>query len=61
MEIVRIFDEKKFMWNGKTCASESEALSIIAEYEKNGFNTRMIQEEDKYFLFTRKIVTEIVS
>jgi hypothetical protein len=59
MDIVRIFDEKKFMWNGMTYDNKSEALHIKAEYEKNNFKVCIIQEEDKYFLFTRKIVTEI--
>jgi len=60
MEDVKFFDKKKFMWDGKTYISESEAISIKAEYEKNNFETRIVQEEEKYFLFTRRLVTEIV-
>lgn len=59
MENVKIFDEKKFMWDGRTYMNESEAITIKAEYEKNNFGIRMVQEEGKYFLFTRRIVTEI--
>ena len=59
MDNVKFFDEKKFMWDGRTYMSESEATSIKAEYEKNNFETLMVQEEEKYFLFTRRIVTEI--
>ncbi len=59
MENVKIFDEKKFMWDGRTYMSESEALNIKAEYEKNNFETRVVQEEKKYFLLTRKVVTEV--
>ena len=60
MENVKFFDEKKFMWDGKTYISESEAINIQAEYEKNNFETRIISEEDNYFLFTRRVVTEVV-
>ncbi|GAF71301.1 unnamed protein product [marine sediment metagenome] len=60
MDDVKFFDKKKFMWDGKTYTSESEAINIKAEYEKNNFETRIVQEEEKYFLFTRRLVTEIV-
>ncbi len=59
MDNVRFFDEKKFMWDGRTYISESEAINIKVEYEKNNFETRIVQEEEKYFLFTKRVVTEI--
>ena len=59
MDNVKIFDEKKFMWDGRTYISESEAINIKVEYEKNNFETRIVQEEEKYFLFTKRVVTEI--
>jgi len=48
------------MWNGKTLENESELQELKAEYESNNFETQVIQEEEKYFLFTRRVVTEIV-
>ena len=60
MEKVKILDEKKFMWDGRTYMSESEADTIKEEYGKNNFETLMVQEEEKYFLLTRKVVTEVV-
>lgn len=59
MDKVKFFKEKKFMWDGRTYMSESEALNIKAEYEKNNFETRMVQEEEKYILFTQRKVTEV--
>lgn len=59
MDNVKFFDEKKFMWDGRTYISESEANNIKAEYEKNNFETRLVREGDAYFLFTKRIVTEI--
>ncbi len=60
MDNVKFFDEKKFMLDGRTYISESEAINIKAEYEKNNFETRIVQEEEKYFLFTKRVVTEVV-
>jgi hypothetical protein len=60
MDNVKFFNEKKYMWDGRTYISESEAINIKAEYEKNNFETRIVQEKEKYFLFTRRVVTEVV-
>jgi len=60
MEKVKILDEKKFMWDSRTYMSESEANTIKEEYEKKDFETLMFQEEENYFLFTRKVITEVV-
>ena len=59
MENVKILDEKKFMWDGRTYMSESEAKTVNAEYEKNNFEIQVVQEDGKYFLFTRRVVTEV--
>jgi len=60
MDNVKLFEGKKFMWDGKTCFTEAEALKVKEEYEKNNFETRIVQDEEKYFLFTRRVVTEVV-
>ena len=59
MDNVKFFDEKKFMWDGRTYMSESEAIDIKAEYEKNNFETHLVREGEEYFLFTRRVVTEV--
>jgi len=60
MDNVKFFDEKKFMWDGKTHENENDVQKKKAEYETNNFETQIVQEEEKYFLFTRRVVTEIV-
>lgn len=60
MDIAKYFDSKKFMWDGKTYSTEAEALKVKEEYEKESFPTRMVTEENNYFLFTRRVATEIV-
>ena len=60
MEKVKIIDSDKYMWDGETYTSESEVNTKKAEYEKDNFETRLISEEGNYFLFTRRVVTEVV-
>lgn len=60
MEKVKIIDSKKFMWDGRIYSGKSDAEAMKAKYESNDFDIRMIHEEKEYFLFTRKVVTEIV-
>ena len=60
MEKAKFFEEKKFMWDGKAYETDAEAKDVKARYDKDRFETRIIQEEQKYYIFTRRIVTEIV-
>ncbi len=57
---VKIIDGKKFMWDGKPYESEKEARESISSYEKDNFETRMLEEEGKYLIYTRRVVTEVV-
>ncbi len=60
MQLSRIFDGKKFMWNGSTYNDEKSAFEISQKYESDGFETKVINEENKYFVFSRRIVKEII-
>lgn len=58
--ITEKMDGKKFMWDRLKYPNESEALERLAEYEKHGFETRLIKKEGTFLLYTRRVVTEIV-
>jgi len=60
MDIAKIIDDKKFMWDGKIYEGEKEAQEVKTSYEKDNFETRIVYEEGKYFVFTRRVVTEVV-
>jgi len=60
MQLSRIFDGKKFIWDGSTYNDEKSAFEISQKYESDGFETKVINEEDKYFVFSRRIVKEII-
>ena len=60
MENAKIIDGKKFMWDGETYSGKEKAQEVISDYEKEGFETRLIKEGDEYFIYSRRVVTEIV-
>jgi hypothetical protein len=51
----RILENKKYMWDGKTYENEGDALNTAAEYKKNNFDVKLIQEEGKHFIYTRRV------
>ena len=53
-------DGKKFMWDEGPYSTESEAKEKMVHYEKAGFETRLVKEEDKFHVYTRRVVTEII-
>ena len=60
MELARIFNEKKFMWDGKAYTDEKERREVSQKYKDDGFEVELVEEENQYFLFTRRVVTEVV-
>jgi len=60
MELARIFDEKKFMWDGRAYNDVKEMMETKQKYQKDGFEVRVVEEDNRYFLFTRRVVKEVV-
>ncbi len=58
--IARRFDDKKFMWDGRIYETEEKAKEMMKEYQTRNFETRILKEEEKYLLYTRRVVTEVV-
>ena len=58
--IAEIIGGKKFMWDEENYTTESEAKEKMAHYEKEGFETRLVKQEGKYLVYTRRVVTEII-
>ena len=53
-------DGKKFMWDESNYSTEAEAREKMAKYEKDGFEIRLVKEERKFLVYTRRVVTEII-
>lgn len=60
MELARIFNGKKFMWDGRVYTDEEERREIAQKYKDDGFEVELVEEENQYFLFTRRVVKEVV-
>jgi len=56
----RIIDGKKFMWDGRDYDSVNAALESKEEYEKDNFETRLLEEDEKVHVYTRRVVAEVV-
>jgi len=51
---------KKFMWDKNLYSTKEEALEKMSQYEKDGFEAECMEENGKYLVYTRRLVTEIV-
>lgn len=60
VEKVRIIEDKKFMWDGIEYETEEQARSAEKEYLEKNFEVRLVEEDENFLLFTRRVVTEIV-
>lgn len=56
----KIIDDKKYMWDGEEYETVAAAQQNLAKYRKDGFQTKLIEEEGKYLVYTRREVKEIV-
>ena len=57
---VRFFDRRKFLWDGETYEGVPAAEAKKGEYEAQGFETQLVEEEGRVFLYTRRVVKEVV-
>lgn len=60
MDNFKIINSKKYGWDGEDYDSKSAAEENVKKYSKDGFETRLIEEGGKYFIYTRRVVTEVV-
>ncbi len=59
-ERTRLFEGKKYMWDGQEYDNEEQASSVEKQYTEKGFEVQMWREDGKVLIYTRRIVTEIV-
>ncbi len=56
-----ISDGKKFLWDGVIYDTEESATKARASYEKDAFEIRCVTEDDKFFVYTRRLVAAPVA
>jgi hypothetical protein len=52
-------NEKKFMWDGVQFPTKDAILDAMQNYKKDGFEVETVEEGEKLFLYTRRVVKEV--
>lgn len=60
MDLGRMINKKKYMWDGKEYPDEKSAADVAQGYRKDGFETEVLEEDKKYYVFTRRVVKEVI-
>jgi hypothetical protein len=60
MDLARVFNGKKYMWDGRIYETKKDMKKTAEEYVKGNFEVEEVEEEGKHYLFTRRVVTEVV-
>lgn len=50
---------RRYMWNGEQHDTESEAESQVTRYGSEGFDTRLVEENGKFFVYTRRVAKDV--
>lgn len=56
----RMIDGKKFLWDGEVYDSAQAAETRKRDYESQGFEVRLVEEDGQLLLYTRRVVKEVV-
>jgi hypothetical protein len=59
-DLSKIINGKKVVWDGVEYETEKETQDLKKKYEDDNFEVELVEEEGKYLLYTRRVVTEIV-
>jgi len=55
-----ISEGKKYMWDGRQFDTHDDGLREAEAYQKNNFEVRIVEQDGKFLVYTRRIVKEIV-
>ena len=59
-ESVRFFEGHKYMWDGLVYETRGEAEGKRAEYGEKDFETQLVESEEAFLVYTRRVVAEVV-
>ncbi len=58
--LAMINNGKKFMWDGQLYATREEASVAEKAYQNDNFEIQMVEQEEKFLVYTRRMVKEVV-
>ena len=59
-KLTMISDGKKFMWDGQLFETGADGLRAAESYQKDNFEVRLVEQEGKFLVYTRRMVKEFV-
>jgi hypothetical protein len=59
-DVVKFFEGKKFMWDEEEYPDHAAAKAKADEYAKENFEVQVIEEDGKHYVYSRRVVTEVV-
>ncbi len=60
IENFRMIEDKKYMWDSKTYDDEAQAKEAQSGYKGANFETEIVREGGKFYVYTRRLVTDVV-
>ena len=54
--LARIFEDKKYMWDGEIYDTKDTAETTALKYQQDGFETVIVEEDGKYLIYNRREV-----
>ncbi|MCK4772851.1 MAG: hypothetical protein KAT18_08015 [Candidatus Latescibacteria bacterium] len=59
-EIALFFDGRKFMWDEEAYDTREAAEAKMQEYEDKEFETQLVEKDDEYLVYNRRVAKEVV-
>jgi len=56
----KVLDGEKYMWDGYTYEEKAAADEAARKYGEDGFDARIVEDGNRYLVYTQRVVTEIV-
>ena len=53
------FEGMKFMLDGQAYDSQADAEKVMEDYRNAGFDVRILEENGKFLVFSRRVVKEV--
>lgn len=55
--LARKIDGKKFLWDGVNYESREQAQEAVKAYEQDGFEAALIENGDRFLVYSRRVAT----
>lgn len=58
--LTMISEGKKFLWDGRLFDARDEGLREAEAYKSENFEVRMVEQDGKFLVYTRRVPKELV-